>query len=77
MYLQNICYRYDYASYRCVYVRSAHLGTIKPFQIESHRLNDYKKSAGSHISQKQKMIHNAKTTYQTLYEPPGCSQGLC
>lgn len=26
-----------------VYVRSAHLGTIKPFQIESHRLNDYKK----------------------------------
>lgn len=40
-----------------VYVRLAHLGTIKPFQIESPRINNYK-SAGSQISQKQKMIHN-------------------
>ncbi len=66
--IYKICYRYDYASYRCVYVRLAHLGTIKPFQIESPRLNNYK-SAGSQISQKQKMIHN-KTTHWTL---TGCS----
>ncbi len=44
-----------------VYVRLAHLGTIKPFQIESPRLNNYK-SAGSQISQKQAMIHNTRKT---------------
>lgn len=53
-----------------VCARLAHLGTIKPFQIESPKLNNYK-SAGSQITQKQKMIHNTtKTTHWTL---TGCS----